>query len=74
MPPRQPVNRPAEKPQEKIPFENVLAEMDGAFSLADLGQIFAERQPMVKAHYSKADLERFVAKKDEVKARFATKG
>lgn len=76
VPPRQPVNRPAEKPPvpEKLPLENVLAEMDGAFSLADLGQIFAERQPMVKAHYSKADLERFVAKKDEVKARFATKG
>lgn len=69
--PRKPVNRPTEKPHvpEFIPLENVLAEMDGAFSLAELGQIFTERQTMAKHHYSQGEFKQFVAKKDEMKAK-----
>jgi hypothetical protein len=66
--PRKPVTENPTTPV-KIPLENVLAEMEGAFSLKELGDIFKSRSPMAQACYSKGELDAIIAKKDELKGR-----
>lgn len=71
-PQRRPVTEQPKAP-DFIPLENVLLELEGAFSMKDLESIFKSRLAMATYHYKKAEMDQYIAKKDEIKKNIGKK-